>query len=123
MVIRTESRARRAVVRAGPVTPLSWGAVNPLRKELMQRKAGTLYLASCERFHKLGFTQLTARSRLVGLRNASPFEIELVREWPGSLYDEWEWHSRLAEWRVRGEWYELPAERLTRLLSEVDEKR
>lgn len=121
--MRSAVNTKRAVVRAGPITPLRWGLVDPSKKRRMQDKAGTLYLASCERFHKLGFTQLTARSRLVGLRNASPFDIELVREWPGSLYDEWEWHSQLAKWRVRGEWYELSAERLARLLSEVDEKR
>jgi hypothetical protein len=94
--------------------------VNPHKRELMKRKTGSLYLVRLDRFHKVGFTQLGAAKRLQGLQHASPFEVTLVREWPGSLYDEWDWHARLAEWRVRGEWYELPQDSLTRLLSAVN---
>lgn len=104
------------VTATGARTPFYRGSYYDGAACRMINTRGTIYLARCERFHKVGFTQLGAAKRITALQHSNPFSVELVRAWPGSQWDEWAWHQRLWRYRVRGEWYELPDEVLAELM-------
>jgi hypothetical protein len=104
------SMPSRTYLSTGPSTPFYQGVYSDREAELMTRYAGSLYVARCEMYRKVGFTTKGAAHRVRQLSWSTPFAVELLREWDGTRWDEWCWHQRLWKWRVRGEWYELPEE-------------
>lgn len=57
---------------------------------------------------KIGFTDSLER-RMIGLRTACPVEVRVVTTWRGALADERAAHEALAQFRVRGEWFDATA--------------
>lgn len=106
----------RTYLSTGPNTPFYRGHFRDHDAELMTRYKGQLYLAKCECFHKVGFTAKDPKHRVRQLAWSTPFDVELVRAWDGTKWDEWCWHQVLWRWRVRGEWYSLPDEVLSWLV-------
>jgi len=111
------SMPHRTFLSTGPNTPLYQGIYNDRDAGLMTRYTGSLYLARCQGYHKVGFTQKTATARVKQLEHGGPFPVELVHEADGTKWDEWCWHQRLWRHRVRGEWYDLPGTIVEELIS------
>lgn len=55
-------------------------------------------------FIKIGFST-NPLARLIDLRTASPFELELLADIPGSKDDELQIHRLFSDLHVRGEWF------------------
>ena len=71
-------------------------------------RTGYVYLISGGGYHKIGMTSRKTR-RLYELRAILPFDVDLVhavacRDMAAS---ERYWHTRFAEQRIRGEWFQL----------------
>lgn len=56
---------------------------------------------------KLGFST-KPQERLAQLQTASPFPLQMLACWPGSIERERRLHRYLAEFRQVGEWFEVP---------------
>jgi hypothetical protein len=66
---------------------------------------------------KIGFsTNLDRRFRL--LRTANP-KIRLIGTVPGTIHDEQWWHRELAAHRVAGEWFKLPPNAMSKIMSAI----
>jgi hypothetical protein len=87
---------------------------------------GKVYLLKSGPFHKLGITggkdgQKSIADRVREHQTGNPIEVELVAYFSAPhayCYDfEQTWHKKLDAFRVRGEWFRLPPEVLTTLLS------
>lgn len=66
-----------------------------------------LYLMRNNRngYYKIGFSRNpSARERT--LQSEEP-DITLIRQWPGTMFDEVDLHAKFAAQRIRGEWFKL----------------
>jgi len=71
-------------------------------------------------FVKIGFTKTDPAQRLSALQTGNPEKLELVATVPAyHRLVECRFHRRLADKRVRGEWFELTAHELSRIANPV----
>lgn len=56
---------------------------------------------------KIGFTALNPDRRLRAMQTGNADELTLLGWYDGTIDDEQRWHSRFAEYRIRGEWFRL----------------
>jgi hypothetical protein len=61
---------------------------------------------------KVGLATSGARARIAGLQTGNPQELRLLHILAGNRTLEWNLHTRLKEHRVRGEWFDIPADEL-----------
>jgi hypothetical protein len=81
-------------------------------------KASRLYFIQCGEFTKIGIAS-DPYSRLVELQVGCPYKLELLSvKYPADagLAEEL-MHSRLDQYRVRGEWFKLPNDLLANLIA------
>lgn len=76
-----------------------------------QKAKRFVYLIRCGEFYKIGVTT-DIKDRMGELQTATPYDLELMGEWssnePYTL--EATLHSSLGAYRIRGEWFKLPAQ-------------
>lgn len=70
-----------------------------------------IYLVRCNEFVKIGIAT-NIRERLCEMQVGNPYKLELIKYWPSpnAVVEEEEIHQLLDQYRVRGEWFKLPAE-------------
>lgn len=56
-------------------------------------------------FYKIGFTKGSAKQRLKQLQTSNPVKLELIKEFPGDLWEEKKIHKYLSSLRTEGEWF------------------
>jgi hypothetical protein len=67
---------------------------------------GTIYLLRTNEYLKLGWSgQQPWDRRLHQIRNASPYDVEVLAARPGTLEQEQELHAGAADWKHKGDWY------------------
>ncbi len=96
-----------------------WEYAEGRRKRAPKPEKDFVYvICSDARFYKIGIAQ-DVQSRLADLQVASPHRLELVRAFATShpRRAETYLHKQFAEFRVQGEWFELPSETLAWLVS------
>ncbi len=96
----------------------SWKVQHPMffdSASVNQSSCGFIYVMECEGFYKIGWTT-NPRHRRFGLQTGSPFPITLVGVIEGSIMNEAEWHEAFEDKRVRGEWFALTEEDVSRVL-------
>ena len=68
-------------------------------------KPGTVYfIGSSDGFIKIGITSDIVE-RLRNFQVCTPHELTVLASFDGDSYQEWEYHQRFADHRVRGEWF------------------
>ncbi len=73
---------------------------------VVQSVNGTIYLLRTDAFLKIGWTgQVPWDRRLHQIRNASPYDVEVLAARPGTLEQEQELHAGAEQWRHKGDWY------------------
>ncbi len=76
---------------------------------------GFIYVMECAGFYKIGWS-VNPRTRLMSIQVGSPLPVTLVGVIEGSVMNEAEWHEAFSDKRVRGEWFALTAEDVSRVL-------
>jgi hypothetical protein len=68
----------------------------------------SVYFATCRQTGtvKIG-SSLEPYARLKELQTAHPFELKIEAILPGGTDEEWEYHRRFADERLKGEWFKL----------------
>lgn len=85
-----------------------------------QPAEGYIYVMECAGFYKIGWTTSSPRKRLLAVQVGSPLPVTLVGAIEGSQMVEAEWHEAFRGKRVRGEWFDLTAADIARILHEDD---
>lgn len=80
-----------------------------------QSSGGFVYVMECAGFYKIGWT-MSPRIRLSAIQVGSPLPVTLVGVIEGSIMNEAEWHEAFSDKRVRGEWFALTDEDVSRVL-------
>src|SRR5712664_604855 len=78
---------------------------------------GVIYVARCQEFYKIGYTQSDPVKRLSSLQTGSPYRIELLGTTSGSQEDEQRLHEFFAPKRERGEWFRLTSDDVQSILA------
>ena len=76
-----------------------------------------VYVMECGGYYKIGLSA-TPRVRCSSIQVGNPFPVTLIGVAEGSDYVEAEWHAVFRAKRVRGEWYALTDEDVSRILHE-----
>lgn len=66
--------------------------------------------------YKIGFST-DIGSRIASMQTGSPFPLELIHEFEGTLSNEKAVHKMLASYRLHGEWFELTESALSFVMS------
>jgi Meiotically up-regulated gene 113 len=81
---------------------------------------GSVYIAKCQGYYKIGYTGGDPRKRIAELQTGNPFPVEYMGSISGSLEVEDALHERFAHKHVRGEWFALNDADLRDILSVKD---
>lgn len=71
---------------------------------------------------KIGHTRML-KERMEKLQTGNPVELKLIGFFYGGAREERALHARYAAWRLRGEWFLIPAPELRDLVLEFSERR
>lgn len=85
----------------------SFSGGNGMEIKEPERGAAYIYLMRNNRngYYKIGFSKNpSARERT--LQSEEP-DITLIRQWPGTMFDEVALHAKFEAQRIRGEWFKL----------------
>lgn len=88
---------------------------------LRGHSGGVVYFIDCGPMTKVGYTSSLIEDRIKGIATHNPFDLTLWALVAGDMRFEREWHSYLAKYRYRNEWFRLTAEArddIKRLISE-----
>jgi hypothetical protein len=75
-----------------------------------------------DEFFKVGHTSRSISSRIAELQAGTPHEITLCARLDGDKDIETAIHASLAEYHIRGEWFEVPESELIGVLRDVTDK-
>ena len=76
-----------------------------------KKKTGNVYLMKNARngYIKIGFTKNKPEFREKTFQSEEP-EVELIKDWKGTMLDEEKLHEKFTDKRLRGEWFDLNAD-------------
>lgn len=85
-----------------------------------ERKPDTrfVYVVACREFVKIGIAA-DVTHRVCMMQTGCPFELKLMKHWPCEHPEQVEecLHSHFEQYRIRGEWFALPAKELEWLVT------
>lgn len=80
-------------------------------------RGGYLYIIGCDGFIKIGLAQNPAK-RITDMQVSNPHKLKLLKIFPvgNMIKSERQLHGIFKKYRVRGEWFKVPAESLEKIL-------
>lgn len=82
---------------------------------------GFVYIANCGPYYKIGYSDNPVE-RMRAFQTGNPYPLNLVGCIAGEPDDEKHFHRLYSEKKVQGEWFDLDAQDIARILSSIQDK-